>query len=36
MAKIGQLMLNEGKWDGNQIISKDWIKKITSFLLRWK
>ncbi len=30
MAKIGQLMLNEGVWNGKQIISKDWIKKITS------
>jgi CubicO group peptidase (beta-lactamase class C family) len=30
MAKIGQLMLNEGKWNGKQIISKDWIKKITT------
>jgi CubicO group peptidase (beta-lactamase class C family) len=30
MAKIGQLMLNEGEWNGEQIISKDWIKKITT------
>ncbi len=30
MAKIGQLMLNEGEWNGKQIISKDWIEKITS------
>ncbi len=30
MAKIGQLMLNEGKWNGKQLISKDWIKKITT------
>jgi len=30
MAKIGQLMLNEGEWNGKQIISKDWIRKITS------
>ena len=27
MAKIGQLYLQEGIWDGNQIISKEWIKK---------
>lgn len=27
MAKIGQLMLQEGKWNGKQLISKDWIKK---------
>lgn len=30
MAKIGQLMLNKGKWNGKQIISKNWIKKITT------
>ncbi|MEM6685256.1 MAG: DUF2306 domain-containing protein [Bacteroidota bacterium] len=30
MAKIGQLMLQEGEWNGKQLISKDWIKKITS------
>jgi len=30
MAKIGQLMLNEGEWNGKQIVPKDWIKKITS------
>ncbi|MFY0631764.1 MAG: DUF2306 domain-containing protein [Flavobacteriaceae bacterium] len=30
MAKIGQLMLQEGEWNGKQLISKEWIKKITS------
>lgn len=30
MAKIGQLMLNNGNRNGNQIVSKDWIKKITT------
>ncbi|MEL6255260.1 MAG: DUF2306 domain-containing protein [Bacteroidota bacterium] len=30
MAKIGQLMLQEGKWEGKQLISKDWIRKISS------
>mgnify|MGYP000747398022 CR=1 FL=1 len=30
MAKIGQLMLQEGNWKGKQIISKKWIKKTTS------
>lgn len=30
MAKIGQLMLNKGKWNGKQIVSKEWIEKITS------
>lgn len=27
MAKMGQLMLNEGTWNGQQLISKDWLKK---------
>ncbi len=30
MAKIGQLMLNEGQWDGEQLISAEWIEKTTS------
>ena len=30
MAKMGQLMLNEGEWNGKQLISKGWVKKITS------
>ena len=30
MAKIGQLMLNKGKWNGKQIVSKEWIEKITT------
>lgn len=30
MAKIGQLMLQQGNWKGKQIISKNWIKKITT------
>jgi len=30
MAKIGQLMLNKGKWNNKQLISKSWIEKITS------
>jgi CubicO group peptidase (beta-lactamase class C family) len=29
-AKFGQLFLNEGNWNGRQIISKDWVRKITS------
>ena len=28
--KIGQLFLNEGNWDGVQIVSKDWIKEMMS------
>jgi CubicO group peptidase (beta-lactamase class C family) len=30
MARIGYLMLREGEWDGQQIISKDWVKTTTS------
>ena len=33
MAKIGQLILQEGNWNGKQLISKDWIKKITSSVI---
>jgi CubicO group peptidase (beta-lactamase class C family) len=29
-AKLGQLFLNEGEWNGRQIISRDWVRKITS------
>ncbi len=29
MAKIGQLMLNKGKWNGERIISENWIEKIS-------
>jgi Beta-lactamase len=28
LAKIGCLLLNDGKWDEKQIISKEWVKKI--------
>lgn len=30
MAKIGQVMLNEGQWEGKQILSKAWLKKTTT------
>ncbi len=30
MAKIGQLMLQKGEWNGKQIISRKWIKRITT------
>lgn len=30
MAKIGYLYLNDGLWEGNQIISADWIETSTS------
>ncbi len=25
LAKIGQLMMNEGQWEGQQIVSKEWV-----------
>ena len=31
--KIGQLLLNEGKYDNNQIISSSWIKEMSSMKL---
>lgn len=30
-AKLGRLMLNEGKWDQTQIISENWFKESTNF-----
>ena len=30
MARIGLLMLHEGNWSGKQLISKDWVQRITS------
>jgi|GEM_PF-289575 len=30
MAKIGQLVLNRGMWNGKQIVSKEWIKESTT------
>jgi len=29
IAKFGQLYLNNGQWDGKQILTEDWIKKST-------
>lgn len=29
MAKLGQLVMDEGKWNGNQIVSSKWIKEMT-------
>lgn len=28
-AKFGRLYLNKGNWDGNQLISKDWVANST-------
>lgn len=36
MAKIGQLYLNGGIWEGKQIISSKWIKDSTIEHSRWK
>lgn len=30
MAKIGQLMLQHGKWEGHQLISRRWMKQMTN------
>ncbi|MEJ2541472.1 MAG: serine hydrolase [Gemmatimonadota bacterium] len=29
MARIGLLMLNEGTWDGREIVSREWARRIT-------
>lgn len=36
MAKIGQLYLNGGRWEGKQIISAKWVKDSTMEHSRWK
>jgi CubicO group peptidase (beta-lactamase class C family) len=30
MAKIGYLFLNGGEWDGEQVVSRDWVEEATS------
>ncbi len=30
MARIGLLMLNEGNWNGRQVVSRDWARRIVS------
>jgi len=30
MARVGHLMLNEGAWDGRQVISREWARRIVS------
>jgi len=30
MAKFGYLILNEGQWQGRQVVSKKWLKESTS------
>ena len=36
MAKIGQLYLNGGMWEGREIVSKSWIDESTKEHSRWK
>lgn len=36
MAKIGQLYLDEGSWEGKQIVSSQWIKESTAEQSRWQ
>ena len=36
MAKIGQLYLNDGMWEGKQIISSKWVEDSTTEHSRWK
>lgn len=36
MAKIGQLYLDGGRFDGRQIVSEKWVKESTSEHSRWK
>lgn len=36
MAKIGQLYLNHGMWNGQQIVSEKWINESTEEHSRWE
>lgn len=36
MAKIGQLLLNGGMWDGKRIVSENWIVESTTEHSRWE
>ena len=36
MAKIGQLLLNGGTWNGRRIVSESWVRESTSEQSRWK
>lgn len=36
MAKIGQLCLNQGTWNGKQLVSDSWIQESTAEHSRWK
>ena len=34
MAKFGQLLLQNGVWNGKQLIPKEWVKEATSFKIQ--
>lgn len=36
MANLGQLMLQDGKWNGKQLVSKAWIRESTREHSRWE
>ena len=36
MAKIGQLYLNHGMWNGRRIVSEKWVDESTKEHSRWK
>lgn len=36
MAKIGQLFMNKGKWNGRQIVSGKWVEESTTEHSRWQ
>lgn len=36
MIKIGQLLLNNGKWNEKQILSKKWIQESPNQKVQWK
>jgi CubicO group peptidase (beta-lactamase class C family) len=36
MAKIGQLFLNKGDWNGEQIVSEKWVEESTTEHSRWE
>lgn len=36
MVKIGQLLLNEGEWNGKRLIQKEWIRESTTRKVQWK
>lgn len=34
MAKFGQLLLQQGVWNGDQVVSKEWIEEATTFKIQ--